>query len=148
MKLAPFCLNHWLILIFKSDQNLSIITALQPWVMVVKDIFPFATITDGFKKVTFMELFHKIQFFFVKNFQKVMPKMPFSWEKPMKIASSQPSVMVAKYIFRFAIVTDGCKEANFKKFSHLFMKMSWLLKACIYLWIWQKRSKFTSHSSK
>ena len=26
--------------------------------------------------------------------------------------------MVAKYIFPFAIVTDGCKEANYIGFSH------------------------------
>ena len=26
--------------------------------------------------------------------------------------------MVAKYIFPFAIVTDGCKEANYMGFSH------------------------------
>ena len=49
----------------------------------------------------------------------------------MKLASSQPSVMVAKGkiffatmshgcegYFPFATLTDGCKEANFKGFSH------------------------------
>ena len=33
-------------------------------------------------------------------------------------------------------------------FPILFMKMSWLLQACIYLWIWQKRADSISHSSK
>ena len=64
-----------IILIFKNDQKFSIITALQPWVMVAKDIFPFATMTDGCKKVNFMEFFNKI-YISCETFQKVVSKMP------------------------------------------------------------------------
>ena len=63
MKLALFCQIHWLIKIFKSDLISLIFTALQPWVMVAKDIFPFATITDSYKKDNFMEFFNQISFF-------------------------------------------------------------------------------------
>ena len=55
IKLVFFFQIHWLILIFKIYQNLSIITAWQPWVIFSKDIFPFVTMTDGCKKVNFME---------------------------------------------------------------------------------------------
>ena len=60
-----------LILIYRSDQNLSIITTLQPWVMVGQDIFPFATMTDACKKVNFMEMFNKVPVF-GENFQDVV----------------------------------------------------------------------------
>ena len=54
-KFALFSQIHWLILVFKSDLILSCITALQPFVLVTKDIFPFATIADVWKKPYFME---------------------------------------------------------------------------------------------
>ena len=34
--------------------------ALQPWLMVAKSIFPFATMTNGCKKENFMEFSNKI----------------------------------------------------------------------------------------
>ena len=154
-KICPFfCQIHWIILIFKSDQNLSIITALQPWVIVVKDIFPFAIfamMNDSYKKVTFIEVFNKI-LIFCKNFQEVVSKVPYSWNNSMKLASLQPSVTVAKRKISFATMTHGC-EGYFSlrnrdwrlqrwpiswDFPILFMKMNWLLKTCIYLWVWQK----------
>ena len=60
-----------------------------------KGYFPFSTMTDGCKKVKFMEFFNEIHIL-CENFQEVVSKMPYSWENPMKLASSQPSVMVAK----------------------------------------------------
>ena len=42
---------------------LSIITALQPWAMVAKDIFLFATMTDRCKKISFMEIFNQTYIF-------------------------------------------------------------------------------------
>ena len=50
--------------------------------------------------------------------------MPYSWKNPMKFASLQLLVTVAKGkrkkkdIFPFATVTDSCKEANTMEFSH------------------------------
>ena len=76
--------------------------------MVAKDIFPFATMTDGCKKVNFMECFSKINIF-GETFPNVVFKMPFSWENPMKLASSQPSGIVAKGNVSFATMTHGCK---------------------------------------
>ena len=64
--------------------------------MVAKDIFPFATITDSWKKINFMEYFNKIHIFY-----------------PL-----QPWLIVAKDIFFFATMTGGCEEANFMEFSH------------------------------
>ena len=89
--------------------------------MVAKDIFTFATMTDGCKKVNLMEFFNKIYILGV-TFPNLVSKMPFLWENPMKLASLQPSGMVAKDIFPFATVTDGCEEANFIGFSHYFHK--------------------------
>ena len=44
--------------------------------------------------------------------------MPYPLENPMKLASWQSSVIVAKgKISPFATVTDGCDEANFMGFS-------------------------------
>ena len=63
IKFALFCQIQWLILIFKGYQNLLIIKAWQPWVMVAKDIFPFATMTDDYKKVNFMEFVNKVPLF-------------------------------------------------------------------------------------
>ena len=40
MKLAHFCQIPWLMQILKSDTNLSILTALQPWVMLQKIFSP------------------------------------------------------------------------------------------------------------
>ena len=77
--------------------------------MVAKDIFPFATMTDGWKKVNFMEFFDKI-YIFVENFPNVVFKMPFSWENPMKLFSLQPTGMVAKGKISFATMTHGCER--------------------------------------
>ena len=76
--------------------------------MVAKDIFPFATMTDGCKKVNFMEFFNTI-YIFGETFPNVVSKMPFSWENPMKLASSQPSGTVAKGKISFATMTHGCE---------------------------------------
>ena len=43
--------------------------------MVAKDIFPFVTMTEGRKKVNFMEFFNKIPIFYV-NFLEVVSEMP------------------------------------------------------------------------
>ena len=76
--------------------------------MVAKDIFPFATMNDGCKKVNFMEFFNTI-YFFGEPFTNVVSKMPFALENPMKLASSQPSVTVAKGKISFATMTHGCQ---------------------------------------
>ena len=92
--------------------------------MVAKDIFPFATTTDGCKKVNFMEFFNTI-YIFSETFQNMVSKMPFSWENPMKLASLQPSGMVAKGKISFATMTHGCKaviidkkKATFENLHH------------------------------
>ena len=60
----------------------------------------------------------------------------------MKLASLQPSVMVAKDIFPFATVTDGCKEANFMGFSHYIYENE-LTSENMYLPMnWAKKSQF------
>ena len=43
--------------------------------MVAKDIFPIATMTDGYKKVNFMDFFNKI-YIFCENLQELVSKMP------------------------------------------------------------------------
>ena len=118
--------------------------SLQPWVMVAKDIFPFKTMTDGCKKFNFMEFFNKIHIFCEILQEVVQPSVTVAKEK----YPSQQWLMVAMDIFPFATVTDGCKEADFMGFPVIFLKTSWFLKACIYLWIWQKRANLISHSSK
>ena len=50
-----------------------------------------------------MEIFNKISIF-CENFLEVVSKMPYSWENPMKLASSKPSVMVAKGKISFATI--------------------------------------------
>ena len=134
MKLALFCQIHWLILIFKSDQNWSSNMALQPLVMVAKDIIPSATITEGCKKVILMEFLDKIHIF-CEHFKEVVSKMPYWWEIPMKLGSLQLSVTVAKR----QILWD---------FPNIFLKLSWLHKTCNYLGIWQNRANSIFHSSK
>ena len=64
--------------------------------------------TDGWKKVNFMEFFNKIHIF-SENFQEMASKMPYSWENPIKLASLQPSVTVARKNIYFATMTHGCK---------------------------------------
>ena len=129
--------------------------------MVVKDIFLFATMTDRCKKVNFMVFFNKIPFFVWK----------------FLISGVQNAIFIVKSheTIHFATVSYGCKGKNILRnhdswwqriffpwqpwltvakrlilwyFPITFMKMSWLLKTCIYLWFWQKRANFISHSSK
>ena len=88
--------------------------------------------------------------------------MPYLWENPIKLASSQQSVTVAKGkiffatmthgrkdYFPLATVTDGCKEANFMGFSH-FIYENELTSENMYLPmnLAKKRANFISHSSK
>ena len=65
--------------------------ALQPWIVVAKDIFTFATMMDVCKKSNFMEFFDKI-LIFSENFHDLVSQMPYSWE-----------------ISLFATVSHGCK---------------------------------------
>ena len=110
-EICPFLPNSLVNPNFQKSPNLSIITAWQPWVMVAKDFFPFATMTDGCKKVSFKEFLNKT-LFFCEIFFEVVFKIPYSWENPMIIW-----LTVAKDIFSFATVTDGCEGANFMGFS-------------------------------
>ena len=141
MALFFVCQIHWLIQIFKSYQNLSVVTALQPWVMVAKNIFPFATMTEGCKKVILWSFSKKLHY--SENFQEMVSKMPYSWENPMKLASLQPSVMVAKGKISCATLTHGCKR-YFSLCNH-----DWQLQRCkfheiflLYLW---KYADFWKH---
>ena len=77
--------------------------------MVVKDIFSFSTMTDGYRKIDFMEYFKKI-YIFCETFQKVESKKPYVMENSMKLAFSQPPVTVAKGKISFATVTHGFKR--------------------------------------
>ena len=115
-EIGLFCQFLWWILIFKRKLNLSILTALQPWVMVAKNIFPFAIVTDGCKKVNFMEFFNQINIF-SENFLVRVSKMLYSWENPVKLASLQPSVTVAKGKISFATMIHGC-EGYFSLCNH------------------------------
>ena len=72
--------------------------------------------TDGCKKVNFMEFFNKIHIF-SENFQEMASKMPYSWKNPMQLASLQPSVTVAKGKISFATMTHGC-EGYFSLWNH------------------------------
>ena len=134
---------------------------MQPWVMVAKDIFPFATMTDGCKKVNFMEFFFIKSIFLVEISQMWCSKCHFhgkipwnyslrncqAWLRREKYPSQPwlmrkifspllPSLMVAKALISW-------------DFPIIFMKISWLLKTCICLWIWRKKkANFISHSSK
>ena len=76
--------------------------------MVVKGIFLFVTMTNGCKKGQFHDFFNEI-YTFDETYQKVVSKMPYSWENPMKIASLKLSVMVAKRKISFATMTYGFK---------------------------------------
>ena len=76
--------------------------------MVSKDIYPFAPMTDGWKKGNFMESFDKIHTF-CENFTELVSKMQWSWENPVILVSLQPSVTVAKGKLSFAKMTHGCK---------------------------------------
>ena len=124
MKLAIFCQIHWLFLIFESYQNVLIIMALQPWVMVAKDIFPSATMTDGCKKVI-------LCIFSIK--------FTFLWKLP--VSGVQNSIFMGKSheISVFATVSHGCKGENI-----LWNHYSWLQRIfslCNRDW-WLWRGKF------
>ena len=108
IEIGPFLPSSLIIQIFIIDRILLIITALQPAVMVAKGIFPFANMTESCKKVHFMESFNTI-YIICETFQKLVSKMPYSWQNPITLASSQPSVKVAKGKIPFAIMTHGRK---------------------------------------
>ena len=91
--------------------------------MVAKDISPFATMTDGCKKVNFIEFFNQIYICCV-TFPEVVSKMPYSLENRMKLASLQPSVTVAKGKISFATMIHG-REGYFS----LCNRYLWLLGA-------------------
>ena len=90
----------------------SIITALQPLVMVAKDIFPFATVTDDCKEIIFMEIPIKNTFFW--NFQ---------------ISGVQNSIFMGKSheIYLFTTVSHSYKGQNINS-NH----DSWLQRHNIY----------------
>ena len=48
-------------------------------------------------------------YIFFEFFWKVVSKMPFSWKNPMKLASLQASVTVAKGKISLATMTPACK---------------------------------------
>ena len=68
--------------------------------MVVQDIFPFTTMTDSCKNVKLMEFFNTI-YIFCETLQKVVPKIPYLWENPMKLVSSKPYVTNAKSLKKY-----------------------------------------------
>ena len=70
--------------------------------------FTLCILTDGWKKVNIMELFSNT-YIFCETLQKVVSKMPYTWENPMKLASLRPLVTVAKTKVSFATMTHGCK---------------------------------------
>ena len=103
--------------------------ALQPWVMIAKDIFPFITMDDSCKEMNFMVFFN--EFISInKSSKELAPKMPYSWENALKFIPLQPSVTVARAKKSFAKVTHGCK-AKIRHVNGLFLKSG------IYQCIWQ-----------
>ena len=101
---------------------------------VAKNIFPFATMTDGCKKVNLINFSIKFTCLMI-CFLEMVSKMTYSWKNPMKLSSLQPSATVAKGkqsfatmthgckgSFLFATMTDGCKEAYFMGVSHYICK--------------------------
>ena len=157
---GPFLPNSLSNRNLKSDQNLSIILALQSLVMVLKDISPLQPRVTVAK--TLISWNFSIISKFWWTFQEVVPKVPYSWENPIKLASLQPSVTVAKeknilrnhdswlqrIFFPFQPWLTVAKRIISWDFPIIFMKKSWLLKTFNYLWIWQKRAHFISHFSK
>ena len=143
MKLALFCQIHWLILIFKSDQNLSIITAWQPWIMVAKDIFPFATMTDGCKKVNFIELFWKILRSGVQNAIFMGNSHEISIFATVRHGCKGKNILcnhdswLQRIFFALQPWLTVAKRQILWDFPIIFIKMRWLPKTCIYLWFWQ-----------
>ena len=110
---------------------LSIITALQPWVIVANNIFPFSKRSISW------------------NFSM---KSTFLWNFPKSGVQNAIFMRKSHEISLFATVSHGCKGKNILgiswDFPIVFMKTSWLLKTRSYLWIWRKRANFISHSSK
>ena len=115
-------------------------TNVQPWITGAKDVFPVATLTVGCKMVNFMEFFNKI-YIFCETLQTIISKTIFMGNgkisQSVTVARqkypSQPWLMVANMLIS-------------QDFPIIFMQVSWLLKTCIDLWIWQKWANFISHS--
>ena len=86
--------------------------------MVAKDIFPFATVPDGFKEANFMRFSHE-NGILDTTFGKVSPKMLILLKNSMKSTTLQPSVTVAKKKISFAIMTHDCKGVIIYKLRSL-----------------------------
>ena len=91
--------------------------------MVAKDLFPFATVTDGCKVVKFMEFSHENGIF-----NTISLKVKKNIGKSVKLTSLQPPVMVEKGKISFAIVTHGYKAVIFDEirltFKNLYFSMN------------------------
>ena len=92
--------------------------------------FPFQPWLTAAKRLLSLNCSIKLTFF-VKMLKKLCPKCNIHWKIPWNLPlrncqsrfqrkkyPSQPWLMVAKDIFSFATVTDGCEEANFMGFCH------------------------------
>ena len=76
--------------------------------MVVKDIFCFATMSDGYKEANITSFSHEYGILDTTSL-KVSPKMEILLKKFMKSTFLQSSVMVEKGKVSFATMTHGCK---------------------------------------
>ena len=76
--------------------------------MVAKDIFPFATVTDGCKEDNFMGFSNEYGILDTTSW-KFLQKVWILLKNSMKFNFLQPSVMVEKGKISFATMTHGCK---------------------------------------
>ena len=83
--------------------------------MVAKDIFPFATVTDGCEEANFMGFSHEYGILDTTS-KKFSQKMENLLKICMKLPFLQPSVMVAKGKLSFATMTHGCQSVIIDKF--------------------------------
>ena len=86
--------------------------------MVAKDIFPFATVTDGCEEANFMGFSHDYGILETTS-KKKSQKMRILLKNSMKFTLLQPAVMVAKGKISFATMTHGCQAVIIDKFRSL-----------------------------
>ena len=82
--------------------------------MVAKDIFCFATVSDGCEEANFMSFSHEYGILDTTSW-KVSQKIEILLKNSEKFTFLQPSVMVAKGKLSFAAMTHWCKAVIIDK---------------------------------
>ena len=87
--------------------------------MVAKDIFPFATVTDGCQEANFIGFSHDYGILNTTSKNFFLQKMRILLKNSMKLTFLHPSVMVAKGKISFATLTHGCQAVIIDNFWYI-----------------------------